>query len=208
MTLVGHGIVTRMSQGITCVFRCHRLGHHSGYVLTRGWLSESSTLSSTTTELHITYTTPLESPSIHQHNSLIVMPMTQLHQYPTTIPPHGHDTNGQGVGRKSLHCPLHMTLQLWCTMSPKKARHKGQHYVLLPTPRPDSYPSLLHQMSTNSQHQTWPPECRKRAPSLPCTGNRLCRYERCGCIGTMHLKGGVMSGYACLGIVAESSRGR
>ena len=62
MTLVGHGIVTRMSQGITCVFRCHRLGHHSGYVLTRGWLSESSTLSSTTTELHIAYTTLSREP--------------------------------------------------------------------------------------------------------------------------------------------------
>ena len=113
-----------------------------------------TTLSSTTTELHITYTTPLESPSIHQHNSLIVMPMTQLHQYPTTIPPHGHDMNGQGVGCKSLHHPLHMMLQLWCATSLKKAWHKGQCYVSLPTLRPDSYPSPLHQMSKNSQHQT------------------------------------------------------
>ena len=108
--------------------------------------------------LLLNYTSPTppppKSPSIHQHNSLIIMPMTQLHQYPTMIPPHGHNMNGQGVGHKSLHRPLHMMLQLWCAMSLKKAWHEGQCYVLLPTPRPDSYPSLLHQMSKNSQHQT------------------------------------------------------
>ena len=42
MTSVGHGIVTRVSQGILHIFKCCRLSRCSSYRLMRRWLSESS----------------------------------------------------------------------------------------------------------------------------------------------------------------------
>ena len=42
MTPVGHGIMTQVSQGIMCVFKCCRTSCPSGYRLMRKWLSECS----------------------------------------------------------------------------------------------------------------------------------------------------------------------
>ena len=48
MTLVGHGIVTQVSQGIAHVFKCHGSSCHRSCRLTRRWLHESSTMSEIT----------------------------------------------------------------------------------------------------------------------------------------------------------------